>query len=299
MENRMRRSLISRRAALATGLAFSVSGAGAGWVRAATVSTLKAEDGRDIRLSTWAAQAPQKGLILFSHGALSAPEKYETLLGPWSRAGFKILAPLHVDSTDYPDHAKYGMVDSWRFRIKDMRAVAAFAGADHYIAAGHSYGALMALTLGGAEAVIPPGVSGPLRDPRATCVVAFSPPGASPGLITAEGYSHLAVPALIETGTADSPPAAMGGGDYHTHLLAFDVAPPGDKYAMVLEGADHYFGGLICRPELPGPKQTAAFDHAVPLSIDFLEGFGTGESGARKRLDDALSKALPTILMRK
>jgi predicted alpha/beta-hydrolase family hydrolase len=292
----MRGSLISRRGAVATAVAMAVSGPA---LAVGSAANITAEDGRSVKVSIWPAVGEQSGVILFSHGALSSPESYERLIGPWTRAGFKVLAPLHVDSTRHPDHARHGMIDSWRCRLLDMRALGGFANSPRYIAAGHSYGALTALTLGGAQAVIPPGVAGPLRDPRAKAVVAFSPPGPSPGLITAEGYSHLAVPALIETGDRDVPPAAMGGGDYHMHLTAFDVAPAGDKYALVLEGVDHYFGGLICRLDLPGLPQTQGLGEAAVLSSDFLRAYGAGDASARARLETALTSHVGFDLRRK
>jgi pimeloyl-ACP methyl ester carboxylesterase len=279
----MRGGLATRRTVIVGGLALAASAA-----LAEDITTIQTADGRSLRVWIWPAVGPQRGVIAFSHGALSSPVKYMRLVEPWTRAGFKVLAPLHVDSTDNPDHARYGMIESWRCRILDMRAVADQAAVPRYIAAGHSYGALTALTLGGAEATIPGGVSGPLRDPRAEIVVAFSPPGASPGLITAEGYSHLAVPALIETGTADNPPAAMGGGDWRNHLTAYEAASPGDKYAIVLDGADHYFGGLICRPELPGPPQTAALAKATARSIDFMAAYAAHDPAARRPLELAV-----------
>jgi len=292
----MRGPLIARRAVLSGGLSVTVGSA----LAAGSTTTIRTADGRTVNVSIWSARGAQRGVILFSHGALSAPEKYERLLGPWSQAGFKILAPLHVDSTDHPDNALHAKaMDSWRCRIEDMRALSAYAAAPRYIAAGHSYGALTALTLGGAEAAPPAGVAGALRDPLAEAVVAFSPPGPIPTLITREGYGHLAVPALIETGTADSPPAVMGGGDYHTHLAAYDASEPGDKYALVLDGVDHYFGGLICKAEAPGPPQTRGLLDAVAVSIDFLKAYGAGDRSARKTLAAAVMASDGPKLARK
>jgi len=146
-------------------------------------------------------------------------------------------------------------------------------------AAGHSYGALGALALGGAEPLLPEGVPGPLRDPRAVLALAFSPPGAVAPLIDAKGYSGLAVPALIRTGTADIPPGADG---WTSHLLAFEFAPArGDRFGLVLDGVDHYFGGAICRPELPGPRQLAQLDRAAALSLLMLQGWAQGAAAAR------------------
>jgi pimeloyl-ACP methyl ester carboxylesterase len=255
---------------------------------AASLQTLTTDDGRQVQVSVWKASGERKGLILFSHGALSAPGKYENLLEPWRAAGFDIAAPLHVDSTDHPDRAKYGMADSWKARLLDMRALAkAFAGGKPYIAAGHSYGALVALTLGAAAAERPTGFEGPLSDAAVKAVVAFSPPGVTPGLISAEGFKTLARPALIQTGTLDVPPGAP---DWRVHLAAFENAPPGDKYGLVLEGVDHYFGHLICRPERDVPAQSEGLKRGVEISGQFLAAYGAGDRKAAAALTAAIGK---------
>jgi hypothetical protein len=113
------------------------------------------------------------------------------------------------------------------------------------------------------------------------------------GLIDASGYATLAIPAFIETGTADIPPGATAPDGWRGHLAAYDaIASGGDRYAMVLDGADHYFGGVICRPELPGPKQQAQFDLAVARSLAFLRGYGLGERKAQRALA-AIARAAP------
>lgn len=221
----------------------------------------------------------RRGTIVFGHGAASAPWKYEALFARWTQAGYRVLAPLHVDSTDHPDRASFAGLAGWAARIEDMRGVTATIEDPQYVAAGHSYGALGALALGGAEPLLPEGVTGPLRDPRAVLALAFSPPGAVAPLIDAKGYSALAVPALIQTGTADIPPGADG---WTSHLLAFESAPArGDRFGLVLDGVDHYFGGAICRPELPGPRQLAQLDRAAALSLLMLQGWAQGDAAAR------------------
>lgn len=219
------------------------------------------------------------GTIVFGHGAASAPWKYEALFARWTQAGYRVFAPLHVDSTDHPDRASFAGLAGWAARIEDMRGLTATIEDPQYVAAGHSYGALGALALGGAEPLLPEGVTGPLRDPRAVLALAFSPPGAMAPLIDAKGYSGLAVPALIQTGTADIPPGADG---WTSHLLAFESAPArGDRFGLVLDGVDHYFGGAICRPELPGPRQLAQLDRAAALSLLMLQGWAQGAAAAR------------------
>ena len=243
----------------------------------------------------WPAVGEERGRILFSHGALSAPWKYEPLVQAWTQAGYAVYAPLHVDSTDHPQRANFSGLASWPMRFQDVRAVSAHLGGA-YIAAGHSYGALIALCLGGSSPAVPPSVAAPLRDPQAKIVLAFSPPGAGMGLVKAGDYASLAVPALIQTGDKDVPPGAADV-DWRSHLLAYDeAAPGGDRYGLVLEGVDHYFGGAICRPELPGPKQTAAMAVATDLSVQFIRAYAGGDAAALKALKARVTDSGPAIL---
>jgi pimeloyl-ACP methyl ester carboxylesterase len=267
------------------------------FARTTTVDTLllKVRDGRSSQVTVWRA-ARRRGTILFSHGALSSPAKYEALLRPWADAGFDVWAPLHVDSTDHPDTKRFTGLASWPARIEDMRALADHVGASSWVAAGHSYGALVALMLGGVSAERPEGITGPMADPRVKAVVAFSPPGLAKGLVDLSGYGTLAVPALIQTGTRDIPPGARPASDsWQSHLAAYDAAAPGgDRFGLVLDGVDHYFGGIICRPEMPGPKQNEQFNIAITVSALFLTGYGAAHRNARK----ALGKRVDGVVLR-
>lgn len=296
------RQLMSRRelVSVATAAACLMKTGTAAATSRAEILALPTADGRTTHVSIWRAVGWRRGTILFSHGAQSAPGKYQPLTEPWTEAGFDVLCPLHVDSTDHPDTAHYQGLASWAARIEDMRALAQHVKDPHYVAAGHSYGALVALTLGGATAVRPPGVLGPLRDPRVRAVLAFSPPGSTPTLIDAAGYATLAVPALIQTGSRDIPPRAAASDGWKQHLLAYDAAAAGgNRYALVLEGADHFFGGLICWLDQPGPPQRVQIERAAELSVLFLNGYGAGKRIARRALDSRLADDGPTILRRK
>lgn len=262
---------------------------------------LRTAAGRAIAVTHWRPKGLRRGTILFSHGAASAPWKYARLIESWAAKGWEIFAPLHVDSTDHPDSQAFPGLMSWAARIEDMHLLSEHLGKGDYVAAGHSYGGLVALTLGGAAAVAPPDLRKPLADPRARCVLAFSPPPPLPGLITAEGYAALSVPALIQTGTKDMWPAAPPGPDaWQGHLAAFDAARAGgNRYALVLEGVDHYFGGAICRPELPGPPQLIQLADAIYLSLLFGDAYYRRDKVARNRLDAALADSGPIIFQRK
>ncbi|MET0362881.1 MAG: hypothetical protein ABW048_14140, partial [Sphingobium sp.] len=144
---------------------------------------LIASDGRIVAVTHWRPARRAVGTILFSHGALSSPAAYDLLILPWVDAGYAVWAPLHVDSLAHPRRADFPGLKSWAARIEDMQLLARHVGAKSWIAAGHSYGGLVALTMGGASPVPPPGYSGTMAAPGVSAVVAFSPPGPMPGLV--------------------------------------------------------------------------------------------------------------------
>lgn len=300
-----RRQLLGAALASAGGLLLSGKAQGSSRTLKAHRLQVKAAEGRTVEISDWRPSRRARGLILFSHGAGSAPLFYEAVIGAWVERGWRVLAPLHVDSAAHPDTAKFPGLASWKARLEDMQALSAYVGQRPWVAAGHSYGGLVALTLGGAAAVPPQGFAGRPDDPNVRAVVALSPPAPTPVLITAEGYSALRVPALVQTGTLDVPQMPKGmaplpADSWHGHLAAFEAASTGlERYALILEGVDHYFGGAICRYDLPGPRQLERLNDACRISGLFLDGLGAGDHRAKRELDGAVAEAYPVRLLRK
>lgn len=242
--------------------------------------------------------------MLFSHGALSSPAFYDPIILPWVSAGYEVWAPLHVDSTAHPDRAAFPGLAGWKARIEDMHVLADHVSADTFVAAGHSYGGLVASTLGGATPTVPPGLAVPMADPRAKAVVAFSPPGAMPGLVKRGDYAALAVPAFIQTGTLDLPYVPPGAPrnpeSWRDHLLAYQEAPPGgDRYALVLDGVDHYFGGAICNFDRPGPRLPGEATFAATVATEFMNAYLLGEHSAGRSLKKRLAPTGPHRLMQR
>ena len=261
---------------------------------------LSGPDARAISNHEWAPDTPPLGTIAFSHGAASDPAKYAPMMQAWAKAGWRILAPLHVDSLLHPDTAAFKGMASWRARLEDMAALSAHIGDAPYVAVGHSYGGLVALTLGGASPVPPDGMALPLSDSKVIAALAFSPPAPIPVLVTREGYGTLTVPALIQTGTKDIVPGITDTDGWQGHLAPYEAAASGgDRYALVLDGVDHYFGGAICRHDLPGPPQVAELSQAIAISTEFLAAFGIADAAAKAMLDARLTPDLPVRLTRR
>jgi len=265
--------------------------------------TVVGPGGRSISVTRWRPVRRRRGVVLFSHGALSSPAKYDLLILPWVDQGFEVWAPLHVDSLQHPDRASFAGLKAWTARIEDMHALADHVGSAEFIAAGHSYGALVALTLAGAQPAPPPGLRGPLADARARAVVGFSPPGLMPGFVEPGCYAHIGVPAFIQTGTADLLPPGKPNPDpqsWHQHLLAYDeAAPGGHRYGLVLDGVNHYFGGAICDFARPGPPKVREAGIAAGIAATFLRAYGCNEAPARRRLEAQRSDTGPVMLLSK
>lgn len=226
------------------------------------------------RATTLAVWEPSqvRGVVLFSTGHGSWPERYDGLLTAWRDAGFAVVAPLHVDSVKYPGREKLSMQQGFGERLADMKAASGYAAARWpgvpVAAGGHSYGTLISLALGGAMADM-----APLRDPSVVAVIGYSSPGRIPGLITPTTYASLAVPVLIVTGDQDLVPGFVT--DAKDHLYPVESAPAGDKVALVLAGGDH---------NLIGGEPEALYARARDVGTAFLQ--------AEVLKDDAAAKVL-------
>lgn len=246
-------------------------------------------------------------LLLFSHGNWSNKDSYDRLLEHWVSHGYVVLAPNHLDCCSPVkgifNSLRYGQLGLIEERVSDLQRLLVdlerleqlhvdFRGrADSLRLAltGHSFGAFTAQQFGGAAALDPD--TGTYRshyDPGVAAIVALSPPGPMFDTITAQSWRELATPTLVTTGTWDIQPRFWP--DWRLHLMSWETARPGDKYALVTEGADHYLGNLICRPEREATPQKNALTMVKIATTAFLEAFLKNDTSAREFLaGDALA----------
>jgi len=230
-------------------------------------------------------------VLLFSHGNWSTNGKYDRLIEHWVSHGYVVIAPLHMDGsggyvTGTVNLIRYGNLGLIQARVDDLLVlldaltdietlVPALGGRldhDRIAATGHSFGAFNAQQLGGARAFDTETESWvDAGDTRIRAVVAISPPGPMFDEIAAGSWDEQAVPTLMTTGTWDS--NAMFWPDWRMHKLSFETAVPGDQFALVVQGADHYLGNLICRPELEEPPQYDALAMVNTVAVAFLDAY--------------------------
>lgn len=238
-------------------------------------------------------------LILFSHGFASDIDQYDVLLEHWASHGFVSIAPFHADGGGSMRaigmsllKGKAGLIGA---RVKDMQwllehlpalqtHVPVALDTKRIVMAGHSFGAFTAQQFAGAIASDDE-VSISASDPRVSAVIALSPPGEMFGLIHADSWRQLDRPVLSTTGTRDI------DGHFFTHwqqhTLAYETAPPGDNYLLVIEGADHYLGNLICRTQRDAEPQHDALRMLKATTTQFLKAELAADDAARAFLHAA------------
>jgi dienelactone hydrolase len=235
-------------------------------------------------------------LILFSHGANAAPDRYRALLDAWAADGFIAAAPRHVESEDNPDRGLYDSAAVRVTRIEDYAAVDAAMAIEFgpdipVIAAGHSYGAIIAQAAGGAQLLggLPRLTA---RKPRA--VIAISPPPLLPGFIGAEGLSAIDAPTLNIMGDQDIMPGFVDR--WEQHLAGYEVQRTDQAYALVFAGIDHYFNGAFCRliPDAP----IAPIDGLNRIALAFVRDCLTGDGPSAEHWLATAAPGLHTMTRR-
>lgn len=199
-------------------------------------------------------------VVLFSHGANASSSLYDNMLVAWLAAGVVVLAPDHLDSGGAAPPGSLPPEGLWVSRINDLAlplkarpsvdAVALSRGLrldwSRICAAGHSFGGAVAQALAGARMInAADGTDAFYGDPAVKAVIAVSPPGPRPGLVPETAWATVDMPALLVTGDADVLPGFID--DWRTHAAGFDQGAAGQRWLVVGDGVDHYFGGLICR----------------------------------------------------
>ena len=251
-------------------------------------------------------------VVLFSHGLGGSRENNPYLGQHWAARGYAAVFVQHQGSDtsvwkDRPvaerlqDMRDAASAKNFALRVKDIPAVLdqlekwngqsghALSGRldlRHIGMSGHSFGAVTTQAVSGQKFGL-----GMIHytDERIKAAVMFSP--GVPRVGSAErAFGDVKIPWMLMTGTKDI--SIIGGADMASRLGVFPALTPGNKYELVLEGAEHSAFGD--RP-LPGDKEPRNPNHhrvILALSTAFWDAYLRGDAAAKAWLDGTGPRAV-------
>jgi predicted dienelactone hydrolase len=277
-----------------------------------TAAARKREIPLRIYLPADKAAAP---VVLFSHG-LGGTRAGNKFLGEhWAARGYVAVFLQHPGSdasvwkTERPAQRLAAMkaaasAENFLLRVQDVPAVLDQLAvwnkqADHDLhgrldlerigMSGHSFGAVttqavcgQTMALGGQR----------LTDKRLRAAVIFSPGSPRRGK-PEDAFGAVRIPWLLMTGTKDTSP--ISDQDVESRLAVYKHLPPGDKYELVLDKAEH--SAFTDRP-LPGDTEPRNPNHhrvILALSTAFWDAYLREDPAAR----DWLQSDRPAALLEK
>lgn len=282
-------------------------------VFASLIGALEAAEIHDIaytppgesRLIPLRISAPATGrrlpVVVFSHGAYASKDDYSAILDHWADAGYVVIAITHRDSTKLGVSRGSNNPKFFEWRLDDLQVVLANldtivaqvpdlrrrVDSTRIAATGHSFGGLVAQTLGGAtyNDAARGSIVDSRADPRVRAVIIFSGAGAFAPLLAPENFASLQRPTLVTVGTNDLKQAPNLSG-YEWRRQPYDLIAPGRKYLLSLDGADHYLGGIVGRDDLPRSDNAALYlADFNRWSTTFLDAYLADRRAARRELE--------------
>jgi predicted dienelactone hydrolase len=224
------------------------------------------------------AQTTAQPIVLFSHGLGGSREGSAYLGKHWAARGYVAVFLQHPGSDtsvwrDKPIPERMAAMrqaaglENFMLRVKDVPAVLdqlqRWNRAERHPLAGrldlgrvgmsgHSFGAVTTQAVGGQSAV---GGTISFTDPRIKAALVMSPSSPRRG-DPKQAFAAVKIPWLLMTGTKDI--ALIGDADMKSRLGVFPSLPPGDKYELVLDRAEH--SAFTDRP-LPGDVEKRNPNH--------------------------------------
>lgn len=276
------------------------------------------DDSRDKTIDVLVRHPDGEGpfpIVVFSHGALANKDAFGIASEHWASHGYVVVHPNHADARGGDSRGQFAqrraaggtlgaLIGGGRIdRVQDITSILdsldqleaqapelkGKLNRDAIAVAGHSFGAYVAQCHGGVKTMVDDQLTN-LSDRRVKCVVPISAQGESGNFgLTSESWRDAKVPALHITGTRDrSAPERPGErmGDFRTKMIPFERSPPGNKYLLVIEGANHVsFGGRL--RGLRGVADAPALTKT--LSLAFLDAFLKKDADAKAWLDGTAS----------
>jgi predicted dienelactone hydrolase len=252
-------------------------------------------------------------VVLFSHG-LGGSRTGSAYCGEhWAARGYVAVFLQHPGSDEavwrgLPPAQRLAALqhaasfENFRLRVSDVKAtldaLAAWAKPESGDAlagrldlarigmAGHSFGAVTTQALGGQRF---PLVGARFADSRIRAAIALSPSTPRRGS-AGDAFGGVRIPWLLMTGSADAAP--IGGQTPASRQRVFPALPRGDKYELVLAGAEH---SAFTDRALPGDRKPRNPNHhraVLALSTAFWDATLRGDAAAKAWLQSEAPRAL-------
>jgi predicted dienelactone hydrolase len=254
------------------------------------------------------AQRTAAPVVLYSHGLGGSRETAAFLGEHWSQRGYVAVFIQHPGSDEsiWKDvrpiarmraMRKAANLANFELRVRDVPAVIdmlARCNADpaHPLSgridltrigmSGHSFGAVTTQAVSGQT--IAAGVA-PFTDARIKAALIMSPSAPRGGATADEAFGAVSIPWLIMTGTDDRAP--IGGATVSSRLRVYPALPPGSKYELVLDGAEHSAFTERALPFDAKPRNPNHHRAMLALSTAFWDAYLRDDRAARAWLDGA------------
>lgn len=244
------------------------------------------------------AKAP---VILFSHGLGGSRENNRFLGEHWAKRGYVAVFLQHAgsDSAVWENAPKAqrsaslksaaslenflarvehvtAVLDALaRWSVEPQHALQGRLDLEHVGMSGHSFGAVTTQAVSGQR--FPLGKD--FTDPRVKAALALSPSVPRRG-DAKSAFGKVSIPWLLMTGTADQ--SLIGGQSAESRLGVFPALPAGQKYELVLDGAEH---SAFSERALPGdalPRNPNHHRAILAISTAFFDSTLKGEAKARE-----------------
>ena len=247
-------------------------------------------------------------VVIFSTGMFCTPQLYDLILDHWVSHGYVVVQPNHMDSPNR--EGKIPMEELLNIFPTRMRDVSFLAGSldaiesgmdidgrmqqDRLAIAGHSFGAVISQVKTGLylteEAQ---GSLGPTYDDRFQAAVLLSGVGWGMEQFADNAFDGMRKPFIASGGSNDIGRVKSGGMDGREwRMQPYILSPELDKYSLITEGSDHYFGGLMCNAKRGGEPDFESLAIVRAVTAIFLDGYLKGDPSAVEYLQTADIEAL-------
>ena len=261
---------------------------------------------RDIPILVYLpAEKSPAPVVLFSHGLGGSRDGNAFMGQHWAARGYVAVFLQHPGSDTSVWQGKppasrmtamqqAASAKNFQLRVKDVPAVLdqlalwnqttsnALTGRldlKHVGMSGHSFGAVTAEAVSGESL---PGFGQIYTDARIQAAIAFSPSSPRGGK-AAPAFGSVKIPWLLMTGTEDVAP--IGNTDVASRLAVFPALPPGSKYELVLDKAEH---SAFTDIALPGDHEARNPNHhraILAISTAFWDAYLKNNPAAKAWLD--------------